>query len=102
MAQAGFAHTPVTRARHVAINTITLYEQGKDTLSTVLRIEKGKIVNTNYHLALPRGLSGKESTCQFRRCWFDPWVGKIPGEGNSNPLQYSLEKEMAIHSSILA
>ena len=21
--------------------------------------------------------------------WFDPWVGKIPGEGNGNPLQYS-------------
>ena len=20
---------------------------------------------------------------------FDPWVGKIPGEGNGNPLQYS-------------
>ena len=36
-------------------------------------------------------LSGKESTCQCRRCEFDPWVGKIP-----------LEKEMATHSSILA
>ena len=27
---------------------------------------------------LPWWLSGKESTCQFRRCGFDPWVGKIP------------------------
>ena len=29
----------------------------------------------------PGGLSGKESTCQCRRCrrhGFDPWVGKIP------------------------
>ena len=25
---------------------------------------------------LPRWLSGKESTCQCRRPWFDPWVGK--------------------------
>ena len=26
---------------------------------------------------------------------FDPWVGKIPGEGNGNPLQYScLENSM--------
>ena len=26
---------------------------------------------------------------------FDPWVGKIPGEGNGNPLQYScLENPM--------
>ena len=31
---------------------------------------------------LPRWLSGKESTCQCRRCRFDPWVGKIPLEGN--------------------
>ena len=34
-------------------------------------------------------LSGKESTCQSRRYRFDPWVRKIPGEGNGNPLQYS-------------
>ena len=32
----------------------------------------------------------KESTCQCKRCEFDPWVGKIP-----------LEKGMAPHSSIL-
>jgi len=38
------------------------------------------------------GASGKESTCQCRRCKrhrFDPWVRKIPGEGNVNSLQYS-------------
>jgi len=42
--------------------------------------------------------SGKESAHQCRRlnrCGFDLWVGKIPGEGNSNPLQYScLENSM--------
>ena len=27
---------------------------------------------------LPWQISGKESTCQCRRCGFDPWVGKIP------------------------
>ena len=27
---------------------------------------------------LPRLLSGKEPTCQSKRCKFDPWVGKIP------------------------
>ena len=36
-------------------------------------------------------LSGKESTCQCRKCGFNPWVGKIP-----------VEKEMAAHCSILA
>ena len=29
-------------------------------------------------LGLPRWLSGKESTCQCRRCGFNPWVGKTP------------------------
>ena len=40
------------------------------------------------------GTSGKESTCQCRRCkrhGFSPWVRKIPRE-----------KEMATHSSVLA
>ena len=44
-----------------------------------------------FSLGLPRWLSGKEFTCQCRRCRFNCWIGKIP-----------LEKEMATHSSILA
>ena len=42
----------------------------------------------------PGGASGKELACQcrrFKRCEFDPWVGKIP-----------LEEGLATHSSILA
>ena len=31
-------------------------------------------------------LSSKESACQCRRHRFDPWVRRIPGEGNGNPL----------------
>ena len=39
-------------------------------------------------------LSGKESTCSAgalrgRKCGFDPWVRKILGKRNGNPLQYS-------------
>ena len=49
-------------------------------------------------LGLPRWLSNKESACQCKRCrrtWFDPWVGRFPGVGNGNPLQYScLENSM--------
>ena len=26
----------------------------------------------------PSWLSGKEAACQYRRCRFDPWAGKIP------------------------
>ena len=35
------------------------------------------------------GATGKESTCQYRRCKkhkFDPWVGKIPWGGHGKPL----------------
>ena len=31
----------------------------------------------------------KESSCLCRRCGFDNGLGKSPGEGNGNPLQYS-------------
>jgi len=44
-----------------------------------------------FFIGLPRWLSGRESTCQCRRCGFDPRVRKIP-----------LEKGMTTHSSILA
>ena len=37
----------------------------------------------------PWWLSGKESTCLCRRHGFDPGLGRYPGEGNGNPLQYS-------------
>ena len=44
------------------------------------------------------GTRGKELTCQRRRSKrfrFEPWVRKIPGEGNGNPFQYSfLENSM--------
>ena len=36
-------------------------------------------------MGFPGGSSGKEC----RRCGLDPWAGKISGEGNGNPLQYS-------------
>ena len=26
---------------------------------------------------------------RYKRCWFNPWVGKNPGGGHGNPLQYS-------------
>ena len=49
-------------------------------------------------LGFPGDASGEGPTCQFRthkRCGFDPWVGKFPGEGHGNPLQYScLENHM--------
>ena len=47
------------------------------------------------NIGLSRWPSGKESAYQCRRRRFDPWVGKIPGGENGNPLQYScLENPM--------
>ena len=46
-------------------------------------------------MGFPGGASGKEPTCQCRRCkrrGFDSWVGKIPGGGHGNPLQCSCLK----------
>ena len=49
-------------------------------------------------MGLPGGASGKEHTCQCRRRRSDPWrrsLGRSPGEGHGNPLQYScLENPM--------
>ena len=39
-------------------------------------------------MELPRWLSGKESTCQYKRHGLIPALGRSSGEGN-NPLQYS-------------
>ena len=49
-------------------------------------------------LGLPWWLSGKESACQCRRCGDTgsiPGLGRPPGGGSGNPLQYSrLENPM--------
>ena len=48
--------------------------------------------NNNRTHFFPSSSDRKASTCN---AGFDPWVGKIPGEGNDNPLWYScLENSM--------
>ena len=50
------------------------------------------MLNMEYKFS-PGGTSGKEPASQRRRhkrCGFDPWlVGRSPGGGHGNPLQYS-------------
>jgi len=51
-----------------------------------------KFEGNQHWFRFPRWLSGKEYACQYRRhkrCRFSLWVGKIPGVGNANLLQYS-------------
>ena len=49
----------------------------------------GKVMSLLFN-GFPGGSDGKKSIClQCGRPGFNPWVGKILGEGNGNPLQYS-------------
>ena len=50
-----------------------------------------QLVTSKHAEGLLRWLSGKESPCQCRRCWFNPLSWEDP-----------LEEEMATQSSILA
>ena len=46
-------------------------------------------------LGFPGGSDGKESACNAGDSGLIPWSGKLPGEGNGYPLQYShLENSM--------
>ena len=46
-------------------------------------------------LGYPGGSDGKESACNVRYLGLIPGLGRSPGEGNGNPLQYScLENPM--------
>ena len=40
-------------------------------------------------MGFPGGSEGKSICLQCGRPGFDPWAGKIPGEGIGSPLQYS-------------
>ena len=47
------------------------------------------------HLLMPGGSDGKESACNVRDLGSIPGLGRSPGEGHGNPLQYScLENPM--------
>ena len=55
---------------------------------------EGRCLNRGF----PGSASSKEPVCRCRRrkrCWFDPWAGKISGERNGNLFHYScLENPM--------
>ena len=40
-------------------------------------------------MGFPNNSDGKESTCSVGDLGLIPGSGRCPGEGNSNPLQYS-------------
>ena len=50
---------------------------------------------------LLRWHSGKESTCQCRKCKFDPWVGKIPWRRKWRPTPVFMPGKSHRHSSLV-
>ena len=44
--------------------------------------------------SFPGGSDGKESACNVGDLGLIPWLGRSPGEGNGNPLQYSCLKSL--------
>ena len=52
-------------------------------------------MSNDYFLGFPGGSVGRESTCNVGDLGSVPGLGRSPGEGNGNPLQYSrLENSM--------
>ena len=52
-------------------------------------------ITLNIILGLPWWFSGKESACSAGDAGLIPGLGRSPGEGNGNPVQYSyLENPM--------
>ena len=57
-----------------------------------------------WSVSYSRWLSGKESTCQCRRCrrhWFDPWVRKIPWSRKWQPTPVFLAGEFQGQRSLV-
>ena len=53
------------------------------------------------YLSFPDGSDGKESACNAGDLGSIPVLGKSPGGGNGNPLQYScLENSMAWQATV--
>ena len=68
-------------------------------VSTEVKTQSRKIARdrlpTPVFMGFPGGSDGKESTCNVRDLGSIPGLGRSPGEGHGNPLQYCyLENSM--------
>ena len=73
-----------------------LYTLDKLIKSTAV-ISRVNLPHSRKYLGLPRWLSSKESACNAGDLGSIPGLGRSPGEGTGNPLQYScLENPMEI------
>ena len=67
----------------------------KETILFTIAIKKIKYLGINLSLGFPGGSEGKASACNSGDLGSIPGLGRSPGEGNGNPLQYTcLENPM--------
>ena len=59
------------------------------TVNEVVRVRHDWVKLTFLFIGFPGGWDGKESTCHAGGLGSIPGLGRSPGEGNGNPLQYS-------------
>ena len=52
------------------------------------RLKLRKVTSNLGFWGFPGGSVVKKFACQCKTLGFDPWVSKIPGRGNGNPLKY--------------
>ena len=68
---------------------VTLWE---DKIYPRLHLER-KLVMARAKSGLPKWLSGKESTCQYRKLGFDPWIEEIPWRRKQQPTPVFLSEK---------
>ena len=59
-----------------------------------------QFASSDYFLGFPGGSDGKESVCNVGDPGSIPGLGRSPGEGNGNPLQYSFLENPHEHRSL--
>ena len=78
-----------------------------EMLFTSYRMVKSKVFEVSYTrlpsllMDFPGGSDGKSVCLQCGRPRFNPWAGKIPGERNGNPLQYSCLEKSHVQRSLI-
>ena len=72
---------------------LTVLKSEKSSIKALADLVSGKdplpITDSCLPALFSHGLPRGRQCRRYKRCCFDPWVGKIPGGGNGNPLQYS-------------
>ena len=84
-------HWGALGAQSTASEGVGNVEDSLPPVGSVL-FSKGKVANSRtigYHMGFPGDSDRKESTCNVGNPGSIPRLGRSPGEGNGNPLQYS-------------